>query len=84
MYLMHLLVWKVSGNKKLTNNNPIKLTWSNSQDITFEKYISLDDQFLFTIKEKIINRSDKSYNFYSYGQIIRNKITRNIWFLYFT
>jgi len=67
-------VWKVLGNKKLTNNSPIKLTWSNSQGITFEKRISLDDQFLFTIKEKIINKSDKSYNFYSYGQIIRNKL----------
>ncbi|WP_415320943.1 membrane protein insertase YidC [Candidatus Pelagibacter sp. Uisw_092] len=67
-------VWEVSGNKKLTNNNPVKLTWSNSQGITFEKYISLDDQFLFTVKEKIINSSDKSYNFYSYGQIIRNKL----------
>jgi len=67
-------VWKISGNKKLTNNNPVRLTWSNSQNITFEKYISLDDQFLFTVKEKIINKSDKSYNFYSYGQIIRNKL----------
>ena len=67
-------IWEISGNKKLTTNNPVKLTWSNSQDITFEKYISLDDQFLFTVKEKIINRSDKSYNFYSYGQIIRNKL----------
>ena len=67
-------VWEVFGNKKLTNNNPIKLIWNNSQGITFEKYISLDDQFLFTIKEKIINKSDKSYNFYSYGQIIRNKL----------
>ena len=67
-------VWKVSGNKRLTNNSPVKLTWSNTQGITFEKHISLDDQFLFTVKEKIINRSDKSYNFYSYGQIIRNKL----------
>ncbi|MDA7756079.1 membrane protein insertase YidC [Candidatus Pelagibacter sp.] len=67
-------IWKVSGNKILTNNNPIKLNWSNSQGITFEKHISLDDQFLFTVKEKIINKSDKSYNFYSYGQIIRNKL----------
>jgi len=67
-------VWKVSGNKRLTNNSPVRLTWSNSQGITFEKYISLDDQFLFTIKEKIINKSNKSYNFYSYGQIIRNKL----------
>ncbi|MDA9222396.1 membrane protein insertase YidC [Candidatus Pelagibacter sp.] len=67
-------VWEISGNKKLTNNSPVKLTWSNTQGITFEKHISLDDQFLFTVKEKIINRSDKSYNFYSYGQIIRNKL----------
>ena len=67
-------VWKVSGNKKLTNNNPIKLIWSNSQGLTFEKHISLDEQFLFKVKEKIINKSDKSYNFYSYGQIIRNKL----------
>ncbi len=67
-------VWEVSGNKKLTNNSPVKLTWSNTQGISFEKHISLDDQFLFTVKEKIINSSDKSYNFYSYGQIIRNKL----------
>ena len=69
-------IWKVLGNKKLTNNNTVKLTWSNSQDITFEKHITLDDQFLFTVREKIINKSDKSYNFYSYGQIIRNKIPK--------
>jgi len=67
-------IWKISGNKKLTNNNPIKLFWGNSQGITFEKHISLDDQFLFTVKEKVINSSDKTYNFYSYGQIIRNKL----------
>ena len=67
-------IWEISGNKKLTNNNPVKLIWSNSQGITFEKHISLDDQFLFTVKEKVINSSDKTYNFYSYGQIIRNKL----------
>ena len=67
-------IWKVLGNKKLTNKNPIKLTWSNPQGIKFEKHISLDNQFLFTIKERVINSSEKSYNFYSYGQIIRNKL----------
>ena len=65
--------WKVLGNKKLTDNNSVKLVWSNSQGITFEKIISLDNKFLFTIKEKVINSSEKTYNFYSYGQIIRNK-----------
>ena len=69
-------IWEIQGNKKLTNNSPIKLVWSNDQGITFEKNISLDDQFLFTVKQKVINSSDKTYNFYSYGQIIRNKIPK--------
>ena len=69
-------VWKVVGNNKLTTSSPLKLVWINSQGIAFEKNISLDDQFLFTVKEKVINSSDKTYNFYSYGQIIRNKIPK--------
>ena len=67
-------IWEVSGNKTLTSNNPVKLIWNNPQGIRFEKHISLDSQFLFTVKEKIFNLSNKSYNFYSYGQIIRNKL----------
>ena len=67
-------LWSVSGNSKLTDQSPIKLTWSNNQGITFEKEIAIDDKFLFTIKQRVINSSDKAYDFYSYGQIIRNKI----------
>ena len=51
--------WEIVGNNKLTTNNPVKLVWNNSQGITFEKNISLDEQFLFTVKEKVINASDK-------------------------
>tara|TARA_B100000965_G_scaffold366246_1_gene351306 strand:- start:94 stop:1770 length:1677 start_codon:yes stop_codon:yes gene_type:complete len=67
-------IWTVSGNNKLTDQSPVKLTWTNDQDITFEKEINLDDKFLFTIKQRVINSSNRKYDFYSYGQIIRNKI----------
>ncbi len=67
-------VWSIEGNKKLTEEKSIKLIWSNDQGIKFEKEISLDDNFLFTVKQKVINNTDKKYDFYSYGQIIRNKI----------
>jgi len=71
-------IWSLSGNNKLTENSPIKLFWENDQGITFEKEISLDDKFLFTIKQKVINTTDKKYDFYSYGQIIRNKIPEGL------
>ena len=67
-------IWSVSGNNKLTDQSSIKLSWTNNQGITFEKEISLDDKFLFTINQRVINSTDKAYDFYSYGQIIRNKI----------
>ncbi len=66
-------VWQIIGNDKLTTNSPIKLVWKNTQGIEFQKIISLDEQFLFKVKEKVINLSNKTYNFYSYAQIIRNK-----------
>ena len=65
-------VWKVEGNNKLTPNNPINLRWKNEQGIIFEKRISIDDEYLFTINQSIKNTSEKKYSFYPYGQIIRN------------
>ena len=67
-------VWSIIGNNKLTDQSPIKLSWTNDQGITFEKQISLDNQYLFTIKQIVKNNTNKKYDFYSYGQIIRNQI----------
>ncbi len=64
--------WEVVGNKLLTPNNPIKLVWNNEQNISFEKEINIDDKFLFTVNQKITNNTQSTYNFYPYGQIIRN------------
>ncbi len=66
-------LWILEGNNKLSPNNPVKLVWNNDQGIKFEKNIKIDNQFLFTVDQKIINNSEKTYNFYPYGQIIRNK-----------
>jgi YidC/Oxa1 family membrane protein insertase len=67
-------VWSVLGNNKLTDQSPVKISWTNDQGITFEKEITLDDKFLFTIKQRVINSTNKEYDFYTYGQIIRKEI----------
>ena len=74
-------IWSIEGNNKLTDGSPIKLSWSNEQGLKFEKIMSLDDKYLFTVKQKIINESNNKYDFYSYGQIIRNEIPEIIDFL---
>ena len=67
-------VWSVSGNNKLTSQSPVKLSWTNKQGIIFEKEIALDDKFLFSVNQRVINSTNKVYDFYSYGQIIRKQI----------
>ena len=66
-------IWKSEGNNKLTPNSPVKLIWTNDDNIKFEKKISVDNQYLFTVNQTIVNNSGKTYSFYPYGQIIRNK-----------
>ena len=66
-------IWKIEGNNELTPNSPIKLSWTNDNNIKFEKEISIDSKYLFTVNQSITNNSEKTYNFYPYGQIIRNQ-----------
>ncbi len=74
-------IWSLDGNNKLTEKSPVKLFWTNDQGLTFVKEISLDDKYLFTIKQKVINSTNNKYDFYSYGQIIRNKTPEIIDFI---
>ena len=67
-------IWEIEGNSKLTPDNNVKLVWKNKEGLTFEKIVKIDNQYLFTIEQKINNNSDKIYNFYPYAQIIRTKI----------
>ena len=70
--------WKVEGNTKLSPGNDVRLIWKNTQGLTFEKIISIDNKFLFTVNQKIKNNTNKIYNFYPYSQIIRKNIPRDI------
>ena len=65
--------WSISGNNKLTPNNPVTLVWKNNQNLEFQKTFNIDENFLFKVEQKIINKSEKIFNFYPYGQIIRNE-----------
>jgi len=64
-------IWKVKGNSMLTPNNPVTIEWDNGDGLIFAKKIDLDDKFLFKITQSIKNNSNKSFQFYPYGQITR-------------
>ena len=70
--------WKVSQNEKLTPNNPITLFYENNQGLRFERTISLDKKYLFSINQKIINNTEKTYKFYPYAYLHRNNVPEDL------
>ena len=71
-------VWKVEGNNFLAPNNPVKIYYENSDKIRFEKTISIDNKYLFEIKQNLINKSNETFKFYPYAIINRNNLPADL------
>ena len=51
--------WETDGTR-LTPENPVTLTWDNGAGLVFTKKISVDENFVFTITDKVKNYSDEA------------------------
>ena len=71
-------VWIVDGLNKLTPNNPVKIYFENNDGVRFERIISIDEKYLFNIKQILINKSEKSIKFYPYAIINRNNLPSDL------
>ena len=71
-------VWKVNGNNVLSNASPVILQWNNTEGVTFEKRIELDDKYLFKISQRVKNNSNSSIDLFPYAQMTRNKVPDDI------
>ena len=59
-------IWK-TDKTSMGVDDPVKLFWTNSQGITFEKIISLDENYLFNVDQRVVNNSDKSFDLFPFG-----------------
>jgi YidC/Oxa1 family membrane protein insertase len=64
-------VWKVEAGDVLTPSTPVTLVWDNGAGQVFHKEISLDDNYLFTIKQSVSNESEQRIELYPYGYVTR-------------
>ncbi|MCX7309396.1 MAG: membrane protein insertase YidC, partial [Afipia sp.] len=65
-------VWTQDGTGALTPTTPITLSFNNGQGLTFKRTISIDDKYLFTIKDDVSNVGDKPVTLYPFGLISRH------------
>jgi YidC/Oxa1 family membrane protein insertase len=69
-------IWQVVADKKapapvLTPETPVTLRWDNGAGVVFERVMAVDDNYLFTVTQRVINNTDQVIRLHPYGLISR-------------
>ncbi len=64
-------VWTANA-QKLTPATPVELTWDNGQGLTFKRTISVDDRYMFSIKESVENKGAQPATLLPFALISRH------------
>src|SRR3546814_29261 len=64
-------LWTAEGGP-LTTDSPVTLRWDNGEGLTFEQTIAIDDQYLFTVTQRVVNNGGAAADVAPFGLISRS------------
>ncbi|MCJ7995028.1 membrane protein insertase YidC [Rhizobium cremeum] len=64
-------VWTLAEGDKLTQTTPVTLSFTNEAGLTFQRKISVDDRYMFTVEDTITNAGAAALDVAPYGRITR-------------
>lgn len=59
-------------DRELGDGQSVRAFWENGQGVRFERTISLDDNYMFTVEQRVVNTTGEALTLYPYGLISRN------------
>jgi len=65
-------VWKQDGAGALGVGHPVTLSYDGGDGLQFRRTISVDDKYLFTVQDEVVNKSADAVTLYPYGLISRH------------
>jgi YidC/Oxa1 family membrane protein insertase len=65
-------VWQQEGSGSLTPTTPVTLKYDNGEGLTFRRTISIDDRYLFTVKDDVRNVGNAPVTLYPFALISRH------------
>src|SRR3954466_4661058 len=65
-------VWQQEGSNSLTPTTPVTLKYDDGEGLTFRRVISIDDRYLFTIKDDVTNVGKAPVTLYPFALISRH------------
>jgi YidC/Oxa1 family membrane protein insertase len=64
-------LWSASANE-LTPATPVMLSWNNGQGLTFELLLAVDDKYMFTVQQKVVNAGSVPVSVYPWSRVVRD------------
>jgi YidC/Oxa1 family membrane protein insertase len=64
-------LWEQEGTGALTAEHPVVLRHDNGQGLIFRRTISVDDRYMFTVKDSVENVSGEPVTLVPWGQVAR-------------
>src|SRR6476660_6206342 len=65
-------LWQQEGSGSLTPSSPVVLKYDNGDGLTFRRTISIDDRYLFSIKDEVTNIGNAPVTLYPFALISRH------------
>jgi YidC/Oxa1 family membrane protein insertase len=65
-------LWQQEGSNSLTPSSPVTLKYDNGDGLTFRRTISIDDRYLFSIKDDVTNIGNAPVTLYPFALISRH------------
>jgi YidC/Oxa1 family membrane protein insertase len=65
-------VWIQQGSQNLGVGRPVTLSWQNSEGLQFRRTISVDDKYLFSIRDEVANGGETAVALAPYALISRH------------
>ena len=62
-------VWRQAGAGALGVDHPVTLVWDNGEGLEFRRTISVDDKYLFTVRDEVVNKTSAPVTLSPYGLI---------------
>jgi YidC/Oxa1 family membrane protein insertase len=67
-------VWRLTQGSTLTPTTPVELTWDNGSGLRFTRVVSIDDQYMFTVKDTVANLGTQAIAIAPYGRVERQGV----------
>lgn len=64
--------WTVESGFEVTDSTPVVLRWDNGKGVTFRRTVSVDENYMFTIKQTVENNSGSNLRLAPYGIVARH------------